>query len=368
MLPSSLVALLLRVMPLVSFFDSGGLAMRPKLKVLTLILGFSVFSYAAPKELVGKRSDRSGMAASAGSAVLWKDPSDIASRDLFYGPGGKTHQPSGAFTFVKEDLEASSPKFVVRDADGVEWKVKLGGEARSETAATRIVWAVGYFTDEDYLLRTLRVANMPLRLHRGQSLVAADGSMTNARLERHRKGIDKAGIWKWRSDSVWGTRELDGLRVMMALINNWDLKDVNNAVYSIGSGEKTKQVYVVSDLGASFGSPGFSWPMRKSRGNLESYSRSTFISKVTPEHVDFSAPGRPALIRAVAASDFVRRLRMRSIGKRISREHAKWIGEILGRLSQDQIRSAFRGAGYSPLEVEGFAKVVETRIAQLNEL
>ena len=53
-------------------------------------------------------------------------------------------------TFVDEDLKGSNPKFVVRDAAGVKWKIKLGTEARPETAATRLVWAVGYSADEDY--------------------------------------------------------------------------------------------------------------------------------------------------------------------------------------------------------------------------
>src|SRR5215472_6343470 len=68
-----------------------------------------------------------------GPAVLWSDPSDLASRDLFYGPGGAAHQPHGHVTFVEEDLDGSNPKFVVRDQDGVKWKVKLGLEARPET-------------------------------------------------------------------------------------------------------------------------------------------------------------------------------------------------------------------------------------------
>jgi len=37
---------------------------------------------------------------------------------------------------------------------------------------------------------------------------------------------------------------------MMALINNWDLKDVNNAVHEY----EGKRIYLISDLGASFGS------------------------------------------------------------------------------------------------------------------
>src|SRR5579871_7060996 len=85
-------------------------------------------------------------------AILWREPSDISSRNLFYGPGGSAHSPHGRFTFVKEDLNGTNPKFVVRDSEGIKWKVKLGDEARPEIAATRLVWAAGYFANEDYFL------------------------------------------------------------------------------------------------------------------------------------------------------------------------------------------------------------------------
>src|ERR1700747_2127692 len=87
-----------------------------------------------------------------GAAVLWSNPTDITSRNLFYGPGGKDHQPRGTFTFTKEDLDGTSPKFFVRDQDGVKWKVKLGSEARPETVASRLTWGVGYFANEDYFV------------------------------------------------------------------------------------------------------------------------------------------------------------------------------------------------------------------------
>jgi hypothetical protein len=81
----------------------------------------------------------------------------MASRDLFYGPGGRQHEPHGPFTFVNEDLDGTNPKFVVSDRDGVKWKVQLGLEARPETVATRLVWAVGFYANEDYFLSDLRV-------------------------------------------------------------------------------------------------------------------------------------------------------------------------------------------------------------------
>jgi hypothetical protein len=60
--------------------------------------------------------------------------------------------PHVDYTFIKEDMNGTSSKFYTQDSNGVRWLVKLGVEARPETAATRLVWAMGYFTDEDYAL------------------------------------------------------------------------------------------------------------------------------------------------------------------------------------------------------------------------
>src|SRR5580692_7729062 len=102
---------------------------------------------------------------------LWREPQDIGSENLFYGAGGKEHLPHGPFTFVKEDLDGTNPKYNVRDQDGVKWKIKLGPEARPETVASRFVWAVGYHTDEDYFLSEVQVLGLPPRVHRGQKLI-----------------------------------------------------------------------------------------------------------------------------------------------------------------------------------------------------
>src|SRR4029078_2937709 len=65
-------------------------------------------------------------------ASLWTEPRDVAARDLYYGAGRKAHQPHSPLKFVKEDLDGTNPKFVVQDASGTKWKVKLGLEARPE--------------------------------------------------------------------------------------------------------------------------------------------------------------------------------------------------------------------------------------------
>lgn len=300
---------------------------------------------------------------------MWQDPEDIASRNLYYGPGGKQHHPHGQFKFLKEDLDGSNPKFSVVDGDGVKWKIKLGIEARPETVATRLVWAAGYAADEDYFVEQLRPADMPVRLHRGQAFVAEDGSLHDVRLEREQEDGEKIGAWKWRHNPFANTRELNALRVLMALINNWDLEDKNNCVRECQDAQgRPAQIYYISDLGASFGTTQLARPRAISKGDLESYRASGFIKRATAEYVDFETPKRPPVVFLVNPHEFFSRLRLHWIGQRIPRADARWTGELLSRLSMNQIRDAFRAAGYSPAQVEGFTQVLRDRIEELNKL
>jgi hypothetical protein len=59
---------------------------------------------------------------------------------------------------------------------------------------------------------------------------------------------------------------------------------------------------------------------------------------------------------------------MEAVAKKIPRADAKWLGQMLGQLSPEQIHDCFRAAGYSPDEVEGYSKIVQQRIADLNAL
>ena len=302
--------------------------------------------------------------------VLWREPADLESRDLFYGIGGSQHAPRpGTFKFIKEDLDGSNPKYLLRDDAGVKWKIKLGFEAKPEVAATRLVWAVGYFTNEDYFLPEVRVLDLPVDLHRGKKMFAPDGTVRDVRFKREEKDEAKEGTWKWKRDPFTGERELNGLRVLMALINNWDVKDINNEIYEKAdkASGNPEEIYLVKDLGASFGSPGFVRGER-SRGNLQAYSHSKFITKTTADYVNFATPARPALVVLVNPLDYMYRMRLRWVGRNIPRSDVKWIGAMLARLSPNQVREAFRAAGYSEPEIEGFTEIIETRIAALNDL
>lgn len=342
-------------------------------KILRLLtVGSTVLALAfAGSPSPAKRSKDESRAAEItgqGPAVLWRNPADIGRRNLYYGSGGKQHAPHGSVTFKKEDLDGTNPKFDVVDQSGTKWKVKMGDEARPETAASRIVWAAGYFTTEDYFVPELRVKELP-RLHRGQKYVKPGGVVYNVRLKRAPDDEKKIGEWQWAKNPFQGTREWNGLRVLMAVINNWDLKDENNAVYQLRDGvHGPAQIYLVSDLGASFGTTGLSWTRRGSKGNLKAYSRSHLIRRPGDEYVDFYVPSRPALDHYPDVPEVLRRLHLRWIGQDVPRADAHWMGELLAKLSREQISDTFRCAGYTPEQVEGFTAALKRRIGELQSL
>lgn len=338
-------------------------------KLFTTIL--AVVALAPVAAIAQKRylpADGKGEITQQEMAWLWEQPKDIASENLIFGVGGEAHQPHGPFTFEKEDMEGTNPKFDVHDSDGVKWKVKMGVEAQPEVAASRFVWAVGYHTDEDYFLPDIRVTGLPDHLHRGQDMVGPGGEIRNVRLKRE-QGEKKVGIWAWDHNPFVGTRALNGLRVMMAVIDNWDLKDENNAIRDEKQPDGSyKRVYEVSDLGASFGTTGIGLTHAESKGNITSYSNAKFITKVTPNHISFAVPSHPELIRLFNTPEFVNRMEMRWIGRDIPREDVRWIGDQLGQLSQEQITDAFRAAGYQDVEARAFAAIVAGRIQLLKGL
>jgi hypothetical protein len=307
--------------------------------------------------------------AATSAAVLWTDPGDVRSRDLYWGPGGREHQPQPPVEFLQEDSKGTSPKFDVRDSAGKKWKAKLGLEAKPETAAARLLWAIGYAANENYFFPDLQVANMPVQLQRGQNLAGRSGNVPNVRLQRHSEHEKKIANWNWRHHPFVGTREFNGLRVMMGLIGNWDLKDENNAVYA-SERDPGRAFYEVSDVGTSFGTAGKSYNDKVSKGNLGAYRRARLIAHIHEDYIDLNFPKRPPLTELLEFEwiFFFHQLRMCWIGKHIPRADAKWIGSLLAQLSPAQISDAFRAAGYSPAEVSSYTDAVMSRIQELNSL
>lgn len=296
-------------------------------------------------------------------AVIWHPTIDVNQLNLVYGAGGKEDAPSpdAKYKFKKEDMEGTSPKFDVEDDKGIKWRVKLGQEPRAETAATRLLFAAGYFVDEDYYVDELHVEGLP-PLKRGKSFVTPDGVVHGARLERRMKEVKKLGTWDWFKNPFVGTKEFNGLRIMMSLVNNWDLKTINDSIYEVDD----QAEYAVSDVGATFGKTGD--PLHRSKSVLKDYEDSKFIDKVSADFVDFVMHSRPPLLAAVNIPNYEKRTHMQDVTKHIPRADAKWLGERLSQLTEQQIRDCFRAGGYTQEEVDGYSAVIQNRIAALNAL
>jgi hypothetical protein len=297
-----------------------------------------------------KDKDKKSDAAPADApAVLWRQPSDISTRDLFLGPGGEAMKPDlSNLTFEKDDQSGYSVKYHVRDGAGRKWVVKVGNEARPETAAVRLLWAVGYVTEINYLVPCVHIKGAT-KPRKNVDRCEGDG-FANARFEARPDNIKRLDTWEWKNNPFAGTKELNGLAVLMALLNNWDLKDINNKILLVkGDDGTSEQLYVISDLGATFGKTG--GPISHSRNEPEKYVKTKFVEGVNDGRVRFAFNGKQG-----------------ELLDRVTVEQAKWIGSLLAQLSDQQLQDAFRAANFEPEEIQMLTQTVRARIDQLAKL
>src|SRR5687767_5628991 len=204
-----------------------------------------------------------------GVPVLWTAPININSRNLYLGPGGAAMRPNlSRITFLEEDKGGySGTKYRIRDGAGREWVAKIGKEAQSEAAAVRLLWAVGYETEINYLVPRLTIPGK--------------GTFEDVRLEARLANEKRHDEWKWDENPFIGTRHFQGLKVMMLFLENWDIKDSNNEVIQVKGTNRLR--YVVSDLGATFGKTGglpLLWTVTRSRNNPEDFEKAKFVEGV----------------------------------------------------------------------------------------
>jgi hypothetical protein len=271
-----------------------------------------------------------------GPAVLWHAPEDIGSRNLLLGAGGTAMQPDlSRVTFIEEKKGGWSTKYRVKDGKGVEWVAKLSKEAQPETASNRLLWAVGYETEIVYLVPELEIVGK--------------GTFKNVKLEARPKDVKRTEFWLWANNPFVGKPEFQGLKIMMVFLNNWDMKDDNNAILATKGATNSERHYIISDLGATFGKTG--GIISRSRNKPSDYVKSEFVKGVNGNEIDFNYSGKNGkLFDNIKLSD------------------AKWLAGWLSRLSNDQISDAFRAANYTNEEVEMLTGAVRARINTLTNL
>jgi len=268
--------------------------------------------------------------------VLW-EPVRISSRDLFHGPGGPTGHPNlRRVKLIKKETGGNNLKYRISDASGRVWVAKIADESQPETAAVRLTWGVGYKSEINYLVPRLRIPGV--------------GTFQNVRLEARPTNVNRGDRWAWDENPFIGTNELAGLKIMMALINNWDLKDGNNTVLEVGG----QRHYVISDLGSAFGKLPIASAfilnrVGRSVNNPAHYAESTFIH-------GFDKDGRV---------DFAYKGKAKGLFEDIDRDDVVWTAALLSQLSDRQIMDAFRAANYSRAHQRLLTRAVRNRIKAL---
>lgn len=317
-------------------------------------------------------AQKSEVSKPTGAPVLWRNPGKVSQRNLSFGPGSAELAPAAPFTFVKEELTGESAKFDVTDARGVTWVVKVGPEAQAETVSSRLIWSVGYFADEAYYVDRAEIQNLP-KLSRGQEFIENRSVVRGARFEPKRKHIARGENWDWETNPFVKTRELDGLKVIMVLLGNYDTSIRNNRVLSTtnsATGELEAR-YVATDVGATLGKVG-GLGGKRSKNTLEDFRSSKFILGVENGMVKFdydTTPKKMGVFASIFKPSYRKSQEQKErVMKNISVENARWIGSLLGELSDEQLRDAFRAAGYDQQTMNGFVVVIRERINQLNKL
>jgi hypothetical protein len=293
--------------------------------------------------------------------VIWRDPGAVERLDFVGGPGGRLNAPKPPFTFLEEDKGGSNPKVKVRDANGTTWSVKWGQEVNSEVFATRVVWAAGYFAEPAYYIARGKIRGAK-DLDRAKDKIAADGSFVEARFERKDKlleKLDEEKSWRWTDNPFAGTKELDGLKIVLMLVSNWDSKDQrdtdrgsNTAIYKYQTRRGVEARYLVTDWGGSMGK----W------GNFftrEKWDCKGFTDQ-TPDFVKGVENGKVKWGYTGQHTD--------SIKDDIPVEHVRWILRYVGRITDRQVRAALRASGATPSEVNCFARAFRNRVNQLRQV
>jgi hypothetical protein len=298
----------------------------------------------------------------AGRQSIWRDPGEVERLDFYYGAGGRDGAPQPPFRFVAEHATGSSPCLSVEDARGRTWRVKWGGEVKSETFASRLAWACGYFVERCHYVADGRIEG-EFELGRAHSCVGDDCTFKDARFELDEAGVrklfDEHG-WSWDDNPFVGTRELAGLKIVLMLTSNWDNKDVrdvargsNTAIFEHRLEDGTIEArYLVIDWGASMGRWGD--PFTRSKWDCAGYAAQTpdFVARADDGTLRWGYTGQ----------------RTDEAREGITASDARWLYRYLSRVTDAQLRDGLRASGATGAEIECFTRAIRERISRLGRI
>ncbi len=295
--------------------------------------------------------------------VLWRDPGPVEKLDFAGGPGGRSHAPQGPFTFLKEELGGTSPKIRVTDAKGVTWIAKWGPEVHAEVFTSRLAWAAGYFVMPNYYVASGKIIGAK-GLTRAKGRLDRDGNFKESRFKLKEPKKLQGHDWAFINNPFIGTKELNGLKILLMLTSNWDSKDARNveqagsntAIWQDRVNGRRELHYAFTDWGATMGKWGLVLGnvVIANQWDCKGYTAQSaeFVTGLKNGVVQWGYKGHQAgdVTSGITVSD------------------VRWLLRYIGRISDRQLRAGLEAAGANPEEVECFTKALRNRIEQLQRV
>jgi hypothetical protein len=293
-----------------------------------------------------------------GAAVLWRDPGPIDQLDFADGPGGAQEKPRPPFQFVDEMLAGSTAKVRIDDSSGVRWIVKFGEEVRAQTFAARLAWSVGYFALPVHFVPSGTITGVTA-LKRAAKYVKPNGRFKDASFQIYVDSsvqwLGDTRSWSWNANPFLGTHQLNGLKVLLMLLSDWDNKDArdlkhgsNTAILVYPDGEAR---YLVTDWGGSMGTRG--GYLTRSKWNCLGFaSESHDFVKAVHGVLEWGYVGQHT-------DDFIGGIRL---------DDVRWLLMYLGCISDAQLRDGLLSSGATPAAANCFVAAFRERIAELQAL
>lgn len=295
-------------------------------------------------------------------AKIWQQK-EIASADILAGPQSDIAVPAEKEVvchYVEGREEGYAPKFKCKLA-GSEETVLVKYKSRetfAEIAASRLLWALGFYADEYYPVK-LKCLGCPAKdpSQRSTEQTSVERVFEDAIIERNFPGeigeFNDQG-WDWEEldeKKLEGATkaEIDALKLLAVFIQHTDSKREQQRLgcYSKDIHQQNDMVtckhpvLMIQDLGATFGKGGFS-VTSISQMTLHAWKNQSIWNATKEGEFKTKNPGRTACFGNLISAKFAFRDGLSD--PQISEEGRKFLASLLNQLSDQQIHDLFRVA------------------------
>jgi hypothetical protein len=226
----------------------------------------------------------------------------------------------------------------------------------------RLVWACGYFAETTYYVESGTIREVGFEsLQRARNCIADDCTFREARFELDDPAVHKLfeeHSWAWNDNPFVGTPHLNGLKVLVMLLADWDTKDrrdvargSNTAIFEHRVGHRRREArYLITDWGGSMGRWGGN-VVTRGRWDPQGFAaqNAEFVTGADQDMVRFGYVGQ----------------RTADIAAGISIDDVRWLCRYLGRITDTQLREALTASGATSEDTEAFTVAIRDRIDQL---